>query len=70
MSTNFWNDKRVVVTGGAGFLGSFVLEGLIQHARVLFRDDHAVASINAGQSLAHETQLARPHTAGIGKKLN
>ena len=25
MST-FWQDKRVVVTGGAGFLGSFVVE--------------------------------------------
>src|SRR5664280_72570 len=24
----FWQDQRVVVTGGAGFLGSFVLEGL------------------------------------------
>jgi GDP-L-fucose synthase len=24
----FWSDKRVVVTGGAGFLGSFVCEGL------------------------------------------
>ncbi len=24
----FWEDKRVVVTGGSGFLGSFVVEGL------------------------------------------
>jgi len=24
----FWEDKRVVVTGGSGFLGSYVLEGL------------------------------------------
>ena len=25
---NFWQDKRVIVTGGSGFLGSFVLEKL------------------------------------------
>ena len=25
---SFWTDKRVTVTGGAGFLGSYVLAGL------------------------------------------
>ncbi len=28
MKSNFWQDKRVVVTGGAGVLGSFVVEQL------------------------------------------
>ncbi len=34
---NFWKNKRICVTGGAGFLGSFILEGLRQRgARDVF----------------------------------
>ncbi len=30
MSENFWKGKRVIVTGGGGFLGSFVVESLLR----------------------------------------
>jgi GDP-L-fucose synthase len=33
-SLEFWQDKRVIVTGGAGFLGSFVVEKLKQRGAV------------------------------------
>ncbi len=37
MAENFWDGKRVIVTGGAGFLGSFVTERLAQRgARDVF----------------------------------
>ena len=27
-STTFWRDKRVIVTGGSGFLGTYIVEKL------------------------------------------
>jgi GDP-L-fucose synthase len=39
-SNTFWRDKRVIVTGGAGFLGSFVVEKLCErHAAEIIVPD-------------------------------
>jgi len=40
--SNFWKGKRVLVTGGAGFIGSFVIDNLVQR-RGVRREDIVVS---------------------------
>ena len=56
----FWRDKRVCVTGGAGFLGSFVVEGLqargVAEISVPRRSHYNLVSIDAVQQLLNDTR--------------
>jgi GDP-L-fucose synthase len=61
-SAIFWRDKRVVITGGAGFLGSFVVEKLqARGAAEIFVpriEDYDLRELTAIQRLLAD---ARPH---------
>ncbi|MBS0153163.1 MAG: GDP-L-fucose synthase [Nitrospira sp.] len=58
--TSFWSDKRVVVTGGAGFLGSFVVDQLrakgCQQLVVPRSQEYDLVEMDAVKKLYHDTR--------------
>jgi GDP-L-fucose synthase len=57
MSENFWQDKRVIVTGGSGFLGSFVVEKLKERgAQDIFIPRSSEYDLRHPESITHMLQ--------------
>jgi FlaA1/EpsC-like NDP-sugar epimerase len=63
-SKEFWRDKRVIVTGGVGFLGSFVVEKLQEcgAAEIIVprSKDYDLRDINAVRRLFYDVGLPNP----------
>ena len=57
MSENFWKDKHVIVTGGSGFLGSFVVEKLKERgARDIFIPRSSEYDLRQPEGITHMLQ--------------
>jgi GDP-L-fucose synthase len=61
-TTGFWQDKRVVVTGGSGFLGSFIVEKLQQRgAAEVFVPRSREYDLRESEAVQRMLSDARPH---------
>jgi GDP-L-fucose synthase len=63
-SENFWKDKRVIVTGGAGFLGSFVTQKLrekgAKHVFVPLIEQYNLVEISEIQRMYEDAEASAP----------
>ncbi len=60
MMNNFWNNKRVLVTGGLGFIGGHLVSKLLQQgARVSILDNLSNVSYEKGKKLPSTVEIIR-----------